>query len=222
MKRRVLKFFKVVGIVYLSIVSLLLTVLIVSIPAWIATKDETYLDGIQYESIEQLHAELVEKNFADSDDDLDCWVKGLVTYFEIGDLTAIVSVFSERREGKLNEKKMDVQFAKKEGDFYSLITPVYGYDQYARFSLDGDLNKAKNEKYYATIKLNQVKQSICFLYKDIGEEKNIYFDDNITSEVRTTNPFDGREFYICYGTSNADAFWDFFKPRSERHTIELR
>ena len=187
------------------------------------SRNDTYLDGKEYDSIEELHADLIETMNNKASDSEDFWIKDLITYFEIEDIVDFVSTYSSSRDHEIEENELFVQFAKRENEKYHLLTPIEGYSKFAVLRIGDKFTYGGDYWYYATIKVNNSKKSICFLYKDVDETRSVYFDGNKTSEHITINPFNNMGFYICYALSFPDSFFDrIFIHRERRHLVELK
>ena len=134
-----------------------------------------------------------------------------------------LSTYSSTKTGALEENTLFVQFAKKKGNEYYLLTPKAGFGQFAELRISDEYTLGGNYWYYANVRINGVKKSICFLYKDINEEKKIYFDSIETKEIEICNPFNKESFYICYAISYYDSLFDkVFKNYEKRHIVELK
>lgn len=187
---------------------------------------ETYLEGKTYNSVEELHEDLVTTMKIEANiDDADTFVRELIYYFQIEDIIAVLSTQSMDADSEIIQNELYVYFVRETNNKYELLTPIYGWGQWAEIKLGYEYTLGGNYHYYANVKINNKEQSICFLYKDINETKSVYFDGKKTNEIEMTNPFDGTQFFLCYGISEVASFWHIINnPWSieKMHTIELR
>ena len=185
--------------------------------------DETFLDDKKYDSIEDLHLDLVKAIKAEGMGETDYFPNELAFYLKIEDKWFVFCTYSSLPNGSINSDFLYV-YVVKEQDGFILETPRMVKGMFAVLPLHQDYEHWSYDRYYLECLLNNEKQSVGFAFKHKNEQKCAYYDNIKMNETEMINPITGESFILCYATSNKtyNFFSKLFVSQKNRHTLELK
>ena len=215
------------GIAWFYIVCIVILVIsIIMLIWWISTPQPTVLDGQKYASIEELHAQYVQKVIEQYDPERDVFPGEFIGYVAVGDKWVVLSICANK---PTEVQTYDEIYAYLVGEVTEGENTAYVLlPGSAWFSLDSeDVNVdyyMQHESYYFQAEIEGESCSIGFFCKDVNETGKIYFDNTVMQEREMTNPVTGEPFILCYGKSEVtyNFFQKIFTRMEDRHTLELR
>ena len=208
---------KIICVITCSILILMITFGNVSC----AAKD-TYLEGKTYNSVEELHEDLIATMKQEATDEEDYFPREIFKYFSIEDVIAVLSTYSKTADIEIVQNELFVYFVKEINGQYKLLTPIGESEQYAIIKLGYEYTLSGNYQFYAELKVNNEKKSIYFLYKKIDETRILFVNSKASNELEMTNPFDGTQFILCYGIAKPVNLRYCCQPLSQRLIVALK
>lgn len=186
-----------------------------------------YIAGREYDTIEELHADLVYETDRQAEESLDFHPRDLIDYFQIEDKWFMLSTYSRDAEKKeLIEGYLFLQEVyEKNGKFIyeeRLIAALANIPLHNDYS-DSDYGRV-GLTYFCYTRLNGKKKSIGFAYKPIDATYDLYYDGVKMQTREMVNPFTGETFYLCYAVSDKgySLFKEILNEEATIHTLEVR
>ncbi len=183
--------------------------------------EEVVVKEVEYDSIEELHADYVTNCLAEEGSSRTCFPRDLVTYFFEGDKCFIVCTYSKSNsDPALQKGKLLIYTARVSGGKY--VLSYHPSIEISKFKISQKVPK-KNE--LGETQINGEMIDVSFVCKKVTSKYNYYFDGNRMKEVEFTNPFSKEKMILCYGVSNSNVFWDskhvwYSLPISDTNSVE--
>lgn len=157
----------------------------------------------EYDSIEKLHTDYVQKSSNEGNLNLGFYPRDLVTYFEYEDKYFVICTYSESKDDLLVEDgKLLVYTVSVSDECFMLDINGIGLNCAVFAISDTDYK----ENLMGICHINGETQHVSFVCKKYGDERCYYFDGVRMDEVEFTDPFSGERVVLCYGVSDSISF----------------